>query len=110
MARERVPPDRVLVACDDVHLPLGKLRLRPDGSAGGHNGLRSIIDCIGQGFPRLRMGVGQEPSGLDRADWVLRRFEKGERDAVDGMLAAAQEVVELVLGEGVEAGRRRAGG
>ena len=110
MARERVAPDRVLVACDDVNLPLGKLRLRPDGSAGGHNGLRSIIDCIGLGFPRLRMGIGLPPSGVDRADWVLRRFEKAERAAVDEMLTAAQEVVALVLAEGVDAGRRLAGG
>jgi PTH1 family peptidyl-tRNA hydrolase len=110
MARERVPAERLLVACDDVNLPLGKLRLRPDGSAGGHNGLRSIIECIGQGFPRLRMGVGLEPAGVDRADWVLRRFEKDERAAVDAMLRAAQEIVEVVLTDGIEAGRLRAGG
>ena len=110
MARERVPPSRVLVACDDINLPLGKLRLRPDGSAGGHNGLRSIIECIGDGFPRLRMGVGREPEGVDRADWVLSRFEPGERETVDQMLIVAEGLVELVLAEGVEVARARAGG
>src|SRR5258706_9231347 len=63
MSRERVPAERVLVACDDVNLPLGKLRLRPSGSAGGHNGLRSLIETMGDGFPRLRLGVGREPPG-----------------------------------------------
>lgn len=110
MARERVAPGRLLVACDDVHLALGRLRLRPDGSSGGHGGLRSIIECIGPGFPRLRMGVGLEPSGVDRADWVLRRFEKGERGAVEDMLAAAEDVVGQVVLHGIEAGRRTAGG
>ena len=109
MAKERVPPSRVLVACDDINIPLGRLRLRPEGTAGGHNGLRSIIECVGEGFPRLRLGVGREPAGVDRADWVLSRFEPEEREIVDRMLAAAEELVETVLGEGLEAARKRPG-
>lgn len=97
LERHGVPLERLLVACDDVNIPLGRLRLRPDGSAGGHNGLRSLIDCLGQGFPRLRLGVGQGPDGTDRADWVLSRFEKSERGLVDDMLERASWVVRAVL-------------
>ena len=109
MARERVPVERVLVACDDVNIPLGKLRLRPSGSAGGHNGLRSIIECVGEGFPRLRLGIGQEPAGMDRADFVLRRFTPDERKAVDEMLDRAEQVVEVVVGRGLDAAKRLGG-
>ena len=110
MARERVALARVLVACDDINLPLGKLRLRPDGSAGGHNGLRSIIECVGEGFARLRLGVGREPAGVDRADWVLSRFAPAELETVDRMLSAAEAIVEQVLADGIDAMRGRAGG
>ena len=90
-------PERMLVACDDVNLPLGRLRLRPSGSAGGHNGLRSIIACVGQGFPRLRMGVGGAPAGTDQSEWVLGPFEESERDAVSEMLERACGLVRDVV-------------
>ena len=96
-------PSRVLVACDDVHVDLGRIRLRPDGSAGGHNGLKSIIDSLGTGFPRLRMGVGREPEGSDRADWVLARFDADERPIVHDMLERAARVARMVLESGVAA-------
>lgn len=97
LAREGLEPARLLVACDDVNLPLGRLRLRPDGSAGGHNGLKSIIECVGQDFPRLRLGVDQAPEGMDRADWVLSPFAESERPRVDDMLDRAARVVRTVL-------------
>lgn len=107
MGRERVTAERLLVACDDVNLPLGRVRLREEGSAGGHNGLASIISCIGPGFPRLRLGVGREPEGSDRADWVLSRFRPDEREAVGGMLDQAVRVVQAVLEKGVAETIRR---
>lgn len=110
LGRERVPVSRLLVACDDINLPLGKLRLRPSGSAGGHNGLSSIIGCLGTEFARLRLGVGQEPEGVDRAAWVLSRFKPDEKAAVEAMLERAEAVAREVLSVGVEAARRAAGG
>jgi peptidyl-tRNA hydrolase, PTH1 family len=109
LTRQHVPLARLLVACDDINLPLGKLRLRPSGSAGGHNGLSSIIGCLGPEFPRLRLGVGKEPSGMDRADWVLSRFKPEERAAVDEMLAKAETVVRDVVERGIEAAVKAAG-
>ena len=107
MGRQHVPLPRLLVACDDINLPLGKLRLRPSGSAGGHNGLSSIIGCLGTEFPRLRLGVGKEPSGMDRADWVLSRFKPDERAAVDEMLSRAERVIRDVAELGVDAAAKR---
>ena len=103
LARLRLPPERLLVACDDVNIALGRLRLRAEGSAGGHNGLRSIIESVGTGFPRLRLGVGQAPPGMDRADWVLSRFHPDERLAVRDMVERAAAAVRQVLERGVEA-------
>ncbi len=69
----RIPAERVLVVADDISLPCGKLRIRPKGSAGGHNGLRSVISHLGtDGFPRVKIGVGAPPaSGQEQIDWVL---------------------------------------
>jgi PTH1 family peptidyl-tRNA hydrolase len=106
LGREHVPPSRLLVACDDINLPLGRLRLRPSGSAGGHNGLSSIIGCIGTEFPRLRLGVGKEPPGVDRADWVLSRFKPEEKAAVERMLEGAETVVRILLKAGFDAAVR----
>ena len=73
-SRDLAPAD-VLVVCDDVNLELGRLRLKGNGSAGGHNGLKSIIECVGtEDFPRLRMGVGPCPPSADLADFVLDRI------------------------------------
>ena len=98
-----LPPERLLVACDDVNLPLGRLRLRPSGSAGGHNGLKSIIACIGTEFPRLRLGVGSGPEDVDQADWVLSGFEESERDAVSEMLERAGRLVRDAVASGTVA-------
>jgi PTH1 family peptidyl-tRNA hydrolase len=93
LARERAPLEDVLVVVDDFALPLGRLRLRGEGSAGGHNGLRSIIDELGtQRFARLRVGIG-EPSRA-AIDHVLSRFSPDERRSLDGVLDAAADAVE----------------
>jgi len=100
LARERAPLEDLLVVVDDFALPLGRLRLRESGSAGSHNGLRSIIGELGtEGFARLRVGIG-EPSRAAR-DHVLSRFSPAERERLDGVVAAAAESVEDWAREGV---------
>jgi len=99
LARERAPLDDMLVVVDDFALPLGRLRLREEGSAGGHNGLRSIIAEMGtQRFARLRVGIG-EPS-RQAVDHVLSRFAADERARVEVVLDAAADAVEEWAREG----------
>lgn len=87
----RVPPQDVMVVVDDMDLPFGKLRMRPFGGHGGHNGLRSIIATIGDGFPRLRVGVGRPK--LDSIDHVLGPFDAGERRRLPDVVDAAADAV-----------------
>ena len=91
----KIPPDHVIVVSDEISLPIGKLRVRKKGSAGGHNGLKSIIACLGtEEFPRIRIGVGAPPHpDYDMADWVLSAFKN--QDAED-MKAAAKRAAEAV--------------
>ena len=98
----KLPPERVLVISDDTALPLGKLRLRKGGSAGGHNGLKSIIQHLGTDqFPRLRVGVGEKPHpDYDMADWVLGKFQGEDRKAIDAAVKRAADAVECLIGEG----------
>ena len=95
----KIPPQRVIVLCDDVTQAPGKLRIRPSGSAGGHNGLKDIIACLGsQEFPRVRIGVGQKPHpNYDLADWVLGRFSPEDRKALEGRFADIEDAVRLIL-------------
>ncbi len=103
----RWPPQRVLVAYDDIALPLGRLRLREKGSAGGHNGMRSIIEHLGtEAFPRLRIGIGSsQPGGL--TGHVLGRFGEDERETLENALATAEQAVQLALARGVAAAANR---
>ncbi|MFO7692765.1 MAG: aminoacyl-tRNA hydrolase [Vicinamibacterales bacterium] len=104
----KVDPSAILVAADDVNLPLGRLRLRAQGTAGGHNGLKSIIGHLGtEGFPRLRVGVGRGDPRRDLADHVLAMFDDDERDEVDRAIARAADAVETFLAEGIEAAMNR---
>ena len=100
----RVEPQRILVVCDDVSLPVGKLRLRKNGSAGGHNGLRSIIGQLrSDDFPRLKVGVGEKPHpDYDLADWVLGQFQGEDKKAIDAAVKRAADAVECVFGKGLE--------
>ncbi len=94
----------ILVVADDVNLPLGRLRLRARGSAGGHNGFKSIIGTLGTDlFPRLRVGVGRGDVRRDLADHVLAGFDDDERDEVTNAIARAADAVETFLAEGIEA-------
>lgn len=104
----KVDPSAILVAADDVNLALGRLRLRARGTAGGHNGFKSVIECLGtEEFPRLRVGVGRGDPRRDLADHVLARFDDDERDEVDRAIARAADAVETFLAEGIEAAMNR---
>jgi PTH1 family peptidyl-tRNA hydrolase len=95
VARERAtPPADVLVVVDDYHLPLGALRMRLQGSAGGHNGLKSIIQALGtDAFPRLRIGIGEAPPER-AAEFVLQRFRPSERPVMDEALERGADCAE----------------
>ena len=109
-----IPTERLLVICDELDLPAGKLRIRPKGSHGGHNGIRSIIASIGStNFPRLRIGIGRpvvdgEPVWDPKtvADWVLSDPTPAETQALQSAVARAAEAVETLLREGVDAAMR----
>jgi PTH1 family peptidyl-tRNA hydrolase len=99
----RIDPAEIFVVADDVNLPLGRLRVRARGSAGGHNGFRSIIQHLGTpGFPRLRVGVGRGDLRRDLADHVLARFEPEEEAAAMEAVARAADAVGVFLTDGVE--------
>jgi len=105
--RHRVAPAEVLVIFDDLDLPLGTARLRPQGSHGGHNGLRSVIDALGTTeFPRVRVGIGRPPAGVDPAEYVLERPSPEERALLDEAIRRAAGGVTLWVTEGIEAAMR----
>jgi PTH1 family peptidyl-tRNA hydrolase len=90
----------LMVVCDDVNLPLGSLRIRKEGSSGGHNGLKSVESALGHSaYPRMRLGVG---GGRPDPSWVLGRFTREERPGVDKMVAEACEALRCWMDEGLE--------
>lgn len=102
----KIPPENMLVVSDDIHLPLGTLRLRGQGSHGGHNGLRDIIARLGQGFPRLRMGIGSPDSPERQVDHVLGRFSGEELTDVQLTIDKARSCIDCWLCDGVDAALR----
>ena len=102
----KIPPERVLVISDDTALAAGRLRIRTKGSAGGHNGLKSIIQHLGTDqFPRIRVGVGEKPHpDYDLADWVLGRPQGEDKKAIDAAVKRAADAVECILTQGLERG------
>lgn len=102
----KVPPARILIVVDDLDLPFGTLRLRAEGSSGGHNGLKSLIEAFGQGFPRLRIGIGRggDPDAIDR---VLGMFSPAEREQLPAIVDRVVEGVETWLADGVAAAMNR---
>ncbi len=100
----KLPPEALLVVYDDVDLPFGVLRLRPKGGAGGHKGMRSIIERIGvQTFPRLRIGIGRPPGRMEAAAYVLQQFSAEEQADLPLVLARGAEAVQRFLAEGLDA-------
>jgi len=102
LQRFSLSPEELLVVCDDVALPLGRIRIRRKGSDGGHNGLRSIIKELGtENFPRLRVGIGRE--GIkDLVGYVLGEFEREEMEILEKVLDVAVDAVECIIKEGIE--------
>lgn len=100
----KVKPERILVIFDDISLPPGRIRIRKDGSAGGHNGIKSIIQSLGSDkFPRIKVGVGAKPHpDYDLADWVLSKFSAQEEKALAPALQNAADAALLLMEQGVE--------
>jgi PTH1 family peptidyl-tRNA hydrolase len=106
----KLPLADLLVVCDDLSLPLGKLRLRPAGSDGGQKGLRDIAGHLGTDqFPRLRIGIGDQED-RDAADYVLSRFRTSERAAIDDALIVASQAVAVWVTQGIDAAMNRFNG
>jgi PTH1 family peptidyl-tRNA hydrolase len=98
----KIDPIDLLVIVDDVNIDLGRLRSRPSGSAGGHNGLKSIIGSLGsEEFARMRIGVGRGDGRRDLADHVLAKFDADERSVVTELVDRAADAVELFIAEGI---------
>ena len=95
----KVPTENIIVVFDDISLEPGQLRIRRKGSAGGHNGIKSIIaQCGGEGFPRIKLGVGKKPHpDYDLAEWVLGKFSSGDREKLDKAAENACEALELMV-------------
>ena len=107
-----IPPQRIIVMFDDISLPPGRLRVRADGSAGGHNGIKSIIQEVGsQAFPRVKIGVGAMPHPeMDLADWVLSAFSAQEEKALAVALKNAAEAALCTIDKGVPEASNRYNG
>ncbi len=101
----KIPPTQILVVHDEIDLPFGSVRIKSGGGHGGHNGLRSITEQLGDQYARLRMGVGRDPKAppgsKDAAGWVLADFPKEHAAALDRMLAAACEDIGAVVIQGM---------
>ena len=98
----------LIVICDDINIPLGTLRIRKGGSAGGHNGLKNIILQLGtQDFKRIRVGVGTQPEDMDRVSYVLSHFTKAERIEMDDAAERAAEAAVTMFTEGVDTAMNR---
>jgi PTH1 family peptidyl-tRNA hydrolase len=106
----KLPLEDVLVVCDDLSLPLGKLRLRPGGSDGGQKGLRDVAFHLGTDqFPRLRLGIG-ERGNVEATDFVLTRFKTAERPIIDDALILASQAVAVWVTQGIDAAMNRFNG
>lgn len=98
------PESELIVIYDDIDLEPGQLRIRKKGSAGGHNGMKDIIQKLGtQNFTRVKVGVGAKPKGWDLADYVLGHFDKKEREDIDHAIWRASKAVAMILEDGVDA-------
>ena len=100
----KIPPERIIVIFDDISLPVGRIRVRKNGSAGGHNGIKSIISSLGtDAFPRVKVGVGDKPHpDYDLADWVLSNIPKEDQEAFQTALHHAAEAALCIVENGTE--------
>jgi PTH1 family peptidyl-tRNA hydrolase len=103
--KHNLEPGDMLVVCDDMDLPLGKVRIRLRGSSGGHKGMKSIIAHLhSQDFPRIRIGIGHRGDAIDH---VLSRFNRAERKIVDQAVETAADALDMILSDGIEAAMNR---
>ncbi|MCD6290911.1 MAG: aminoacyl-tRNA hydrolase [Anaerolineae bacterium] len=99
----KIAPENLLVVYDDLDLPVGRIRLRPQGSSGGHRGVQSIIDRLGtQSFPRLRVGIGRPPGRMDPIDYVLQDFSPEQEEIMTQVRDRAVQAIECWLRQGIE--------
>ncbi len=101
----KIKPTDILIIHDDIDLPLGKMRVKKDGSSGGHRGVESIITALGtNNFPRLKVGVGpkERPKNFDAANFVLKKFGKSEEKTLNLIIKKATEAVVTILSDGVQ--------
>ena len=100
----KIPADHIIVISDDISLPVGHLRVRKKGSAGGHNGLKDIIACLGtEEFPRIRIGIGEKPHpDYDLADWVLSSFSEADRRRLEKAFPVVEEGLKKLLAGDVD--------
>jgi len=96
-----VDPADLLVVVDDIDIPFGRLRAKASGSAGTHNGLRSVVERLGTQFPRLRVGGGRGDARRDLADHVLAKFEPAEREQLESIITRAADAAEMFAAEGI---------
>ena len=106
----KVSPENVLVIYDELDLPFGTIRLREKGGAGGHNGMKSIINHLGQDFPRVRLGIGRPPGQMPVPAYVLQDFGKDDLPLLDDVLAEAIRAIETYLREGIQLAMSRHNG
>jgi len=98
----KISDQQVLVIFDELDLPFGMIRLRKKGGAGGHNGMKSIIQNMGQDFPRLRIGIGRPPGRMDPASFVLKDFHPDELPEVDEILERTRKAIESFIVDGID--------
>lgn len=104
----KVSPQEIIIIYDDISLEVGQLRIRQKGSAGGHNGIKSIIRHLGtEEFPRIKVGVGDKPAGWDLADYVLSRFQVEEQPLIREALKDSSEACKMIITSGIEAAMNR---
>lgn len=103
----KIPAENLIVIYDDIDIPAGALRIRPNGSPGTHNGMRSITEHVGNGgFPRVRIGIGRNPD-MDLADYVLQKFSLQERDKIDAVIEKAAEACIEIISKNVDSAMQK---
>jgi len=102
----KISTSNLIVIYDDIDIPLGALRIRPSGSAGTHNGMKSIVDSIGSEFPRIRIGIGRNEE-MDLADFVLQRFSSNEKDIVTPIIEKAAEAAVEIIENGIDSAMQK---
>ncbi|MFN4245278.1 MAG: aminoacyl-tRNA hydrolase [Brevinematia bacterium] len=107
----KIPPEDIIVVCDDVTLPVGKIRIRKEGSSGGHNGLKSVSYYLKTDlFPRIRIGIGEPPEYVPLDTWVLSNITLKEYQILSKTLKVFKKVVEVILFEGIDSAMNKFNG